>query len=368
MTAQSMRRKRRRLRREIKYGLIAVLSVLIIILIFAVVVPLIDQMRLSSMGYSRDSARNIVEQKLTKTILSRDYSAAFDTNMELGVVVGDNMELYFVDTDITEDKILLYQRLQQLGYSQADTLKAFASLEFKEITPLLVFNNVTDMDAYVADVIKNRGSETFTLSGSYTVHYEEVTAISDPSVTDTLLNKYHSIGSDYIPDVVDVSTQYASAGQRLQSEAYEAFKLMVQAMKTAGTSGIYIYSGYRAYATQENIYNRYVSSKGQEWADRYSAKPGFSEHQLGLAADVTAVDDASSSFETTDEYTWLTENAYLYGFILRYPEDKELITGYGYEPWHYRYLGIELATKVHNSGLTYDEYYMLYIDKSSVSQ
>jgi len=360
MTAQRFRRKRRRVRREIKYGLVVLLSIALIILVFTVVIPLIDQMRLSSMGYSRESARNIVSQKLTKTALSRDYSSAFDANMNNNIIVGDRLELYYVTTEVNDDAILLYDRLQGLGYKSEDVLKAFAALHFKEITPLLVFNNVTDIDTYITDVINNRGSEVFTLTSSYTVHYQDINQIADPAALDTLVNKYHQMASNYLPEVVDMSLQYASSGQSLREDAYQAFISMVKAMKTDGLSGIYVYSGYRSYETQENIYNRYVTRNGQEWADRYSARPGHSEHQLGLAADVAAVSNASGGFDKTEEFTWLMTNAYKYGWILRYPEDKEVITGYGYEPWHYRYLGIDLATKVYESGLTYDEYCMLY--------
>lgn len=360
MTAQRIRRKRRRIRREIKYGLVALLSIILIILVFTVVIPLIDQMRLSSMGYSRVSAKNIVSQKLTKTALSRDYSSAFDVNMNNNIIVGDNLELYYVTTEINDDAILLYDRLQELGYKSEDVLKAFASLHFKEITPLLVFNNVDDIDIYIADVINNRDSETFTLNNIYTIHYEDIKQIADPTALDTLVNKYNQMASTYLPEVVDMSLQYASSGQSLREDAYESFITMVKAMKTDGLSGIYVFSGYRSYETQSNIYERYVTSKGQEWADCYSARPGHSEHQLGLAADVAAVSGSSNGFDATEEYAWLAENSYKYGWILRYPEDKEIITGYGYEPWHYRYLGEDLATKVAESGLTYDEYCVLY--------
>ncbi|MDD2591433.1 MAG: M15 family metallopeptidase [Erysipelotrichaceae bacterium] len=360
MTVQRIRRKKRRLRRKIKYGLFVILTIAFIIAIFLVVIPFIDQMRLSSMGYSRESAKNIVSQKLTKTVLSREYSAAFDTNMIKEIDVKEYLELYYVTVDIDDTDKLLYDRLQDLGYQQMAVLKVFSALTFNEITPLLVFNSAEDLDIYIADVIANRDQEIFVLSNNYTDHYENIKTIDDSSAIDVLINKYRATVSDYVPDLVDMSVQYASSGQQLQTEAYQAFTKMVDAMKSDGLGGIYVYSGYRSYQTQERIYNNYVRSKGQQWADRYSARPGHSEHQLGLAVDVTATKSPSAAFETTPEYLWLQDNAYRYGFIMRYPEDSELITGYGYEPWHYRYLGVELATKVYQSGLTYDEYKILY--------
>ena len=114
-----------------------------------------------------------------------------------------------------------------------------------------------------------------------------------------------------------------------------------------------IMSGFRSYTTQEGLYNRYVNTYGQAEADTFSAKPGHSEHQTGLAFDLGWVDDA---YADTDEGKWLAQNCYKYGFIIRYQKGKEDITGYKYEPWHVRYLGNPLATDVYNSGLCLEEY------------
>ena len=103
----------------------------------------------------------------------------------------------------------------------------------------------------------------------------------------------------------------------------------------------------------ETIPNNYVKKDGEEKAGTYSAKPGHSEHQTGLAFDVGLVD---SSFADTESSKWLEQNCHLYGFIIRYPKGKTDITGYIYEPWHVRYLGVSIATKVKESGLTLEEY------------
>ncbi len=120
--------------------------------------------------------------------------------------------------------------------------------------------------------------------------------------------------------------------------------------------GVAIKSTYRDYDLQEYLFNRYAASDGIEEANRYSAKPGYSEHQTGLAFDVGWL---TESFENSDSFEWLDDNAHKYGFILRYHKGKEEVTGYIYEPWHYRYLGVELATKVKESGLTLEEYYKI---------
>lgn len=116
---------------------------------------------------------------------------------------------------------------------------------------------------------------------------------------------------------------------------------------------LYISSGFRSYEYQKGLYQRYVDHSGQAEADTYSARPGYSEHQSGLCFDLNTIDD---SFATTAEGKWVAENCYKYGFIIRFPKDKDAYTGYKYEPWHLRYLGIDTATSVYNSKLSLEEY------------
>ena len=127
-------------------------------------------------------------------------------------------------------------------------------------------------------------------------------------------------------------------------------------MKSAAANeglSIYISSGFRSYSSQVQIYNNFVNSYGQSSADTFSARPGHSEHQSGLCFDLNSIDD---SFAYTPESAWVNQNAHKYGFIIRYPKGKDSITGYQYEPWHIRYLGVDLATSVYNSGLCLEEY------------
>ena len=123
------------------------------------------------------------------------------------------------------------------------------------------------------------------------------------------------------------------------------------------------YSGYRSIDHQKRIYNDYANKNGISYADSIAARPGFSEHSTGLALDIYSKTCSQANlFKDTEVYKWLLNNSYKYGFILRYPEGKSKLTGYNFESWHYRYVGEELAEKVYNSGLTYDEYYAFYLD------
>ena len=117
---------------------------------------------------------------------------------------------------------------------------------------------------------------------------------------------------------------------------------------------IWFASGFRSYDYQAQIYNNYVDLDGQALADTYSARPGYSEHQSGLAIDVNSIND---SFIGTPEAIWLENHCHEYGFILRYPRGKESITGYQYESWHIRYVGTDLSYAIHDSGLTLEEYF-----------
>jgi len=121
---------------------------------------------------------------------------------------------------------------------------------------------------------------------------------------------------------------------------------------------LYISSGFRSYSYQENLYNNYVAQDGQLAADTYSARPGHSEHQTGLAFDLNTIDD---SFAYTEEGKWVKDNCQKYGLILRYPKGKEAQTGYQYESWHLRYVGKELAQELYNNGnwITLEEHFNL---------
>ena len=152
-------------------------------------------------------------------------------------------------------------------------------------------------------------------------------------------NKTYSLPSDYGPG-------------ELTDECYEAFRKMENDAADEGLD-LYVGSGFRSYWTQDSLYNRYCAQDGQAAADTYSARPGHSEHQTGLALDLN---DISDFFGETAEGKWVAAHCFEYGFIIRYPADKVDITGYMYEPWHLRYLGVDTATKVYNSGLCLEEY------------
>ncbi len=142
-------------------------------------------------------------------------------------------------------------------------------------------------------------------------------------------------------------------------EARAAFEEMAAGAEKDGFT-LVAFSGYRSYEYQTTLYNNYIKRDGKEAADRYSARPGYSEHQTGLSYDIgeKGREDLwlTSEFGESPAGQWLVKNAHKYGFILRYPEGKEDITGYMYESWHFRYVGVELATAIYEENTTLEEY------------
>ena len=172
----------------------------------------------------------------------------------------------------------------------------------------------------------------------------------------TLINKYNYVTKDYIPNnLIEVN------GLMINKEAYNAFTIMKNDIEKEGLN-IRIISAYRSYEYQDNLYNNYLKNEKKEIVDTYSARAGYSEHHTGLAIDIDNIKLDFNKFYLTKEFIWMQNNAYKYGFILRYPKDKENITGYSYEPWHYRYVGKEIATYIKKHNSTYEEYYYEFID------
>ena len=194
-----------------------------------------------------------------------------------------------------------------------------------------------------------------------TTFYENYESTDTSKNTLMIVNKHYKIENNYKPgNLVTVLSEHGYPN-KIRADVYEEFKKMYNAAKNDNVS-IFIASPYRSYSDQNALYTYYVNTDGKKNADTYSARPGFSEHHTGLAMDLIPEYGLDlDTFENSDGFKWMQENAYKYGFILRYPKDKEYITGYIYEPWHYRYVGISAATTIKNEGLTFEEYYEYYV-------
>ncbi|QOS76657.1 M15 family metallopeptidase [Paenibacillus sp. JNUCC31] len=188
--------------------------------------------------------------------------------------------------------------------------------------------------------------------------------VTNAQAMTVIVNKQRSLPEGYEPDdLVEPNVPFSFDGphekRHMRKEAAEALEKLFAGAKADGIE-LRAVSGYRSYQRQVSIYNNNVKTKGQEYTDRVSSVPGHSEHQTGLAIDVSSpsVGNALEEvFGTSKEGEWLAEHAAEYGFIIRYPKGEEGVTGYVYEPWHIRYVGPELAPDVVKSGLTLEEYF-----------
>lgn len=175
-----------------------------------------------------------------------------------------------------------------------------------------------------------------------------------------IVNKEYTLSEDYMPnDLTKVEHCDFAVGSdechQLKKEPAEAIEEMFSAAREDGYE-IVMRTGYRSYGYQAALYDSYKEQDGEEAADKYSARPGTSEHQSGLCCDVGVEGNDLNAFEGTDEAKWIADNSWKYGFVVRYQEDKEDITGYMYEAWHIRYVGKEAAKYMHEKNLALEEY------------
>ena len=277
--------------------------------------------KLLDLGYKNKDINTFYEKvpKSIDVITSNKYDKNIINYISLNYFKEENLDRYikydFIDTKSVYDTAILKEK-----YNYEDTVT--------------FVNAYLDKDYYSNDIPLSK---------------------DEASKLDVIVNKYYKLDKDYEPeDLTVINSKFASGTQKLRKEAADKFEEMASAMLKENLK-IYAGSTYRSYSYQEGLYNRYVKKDGFKEAETYSARAGYSEHQLGLAVDI--VNGKWNYLSEGDkEYTWLINNSYKYGFILRYPHESEYITGYVFEDWHFRYLGIDLATKVHESKLTYDEY------------
>jgi len=184
--------------------------------------------------------------------------------------------------------------------------------------------------------------------------------IQDPYALDAIINRLHVLTHEHEPeDLVNLrSLDSTHPSQRLRVEAAHAFLQLKAAVLKDLNITIEVRSGYRSFATQKRLFNQYALKDGVRLANTYSAFAGQSEHQSGLSMDVAEQGSSFLVFGSSLAYPYLQDHAHKYGFILRYPRSKSQITGYIDEPWHWRYVGVALATQLKEQALTLDEWWI----------
>ena len=319
-----MKKKRKKLKKKVKF-LIRLLLIIVIILI------------ISFTWLKKVNDQKKYEETYEYKLLSKGYS-----NKDINII------------------------LNKLENNEIDSL---LNIEYKDLIPKLInekyflFKNLDRYILYYEDNKKDLNEVVSMVNVNRDYDYYENTKPANLTNIDTMLvNKYYYLDKDYIAsELTNISLSYSYAGNSATKKIIDAFLSMYNDAKKDNIQLI-INSSYRSYEDQDEVWSTRRNAYGTKNADAYAARAGYSEHQTGLALDI-----GQYNYEGDDEavpaYEWLANNSYKYGFILRYPEGKEEITGYSYEPWHFRYLGIDLATKVYNEGITYDEYYAYYIEE-----
>jgi D-alanyl-D-alanine carboxypeptidase len=225
-------------------------------------------------------------------------------------------------------------------------------------------NNTEDL-SYIID--KQAESMKEYMAENNNVNEDGFILVNTPASITALVNKVYFLPDDYIPDdlvIPEVRFSFDGFDEKMQLRQ-EAAHALEKLFEAADEENIYLFavSGYRSFQRQKTIYENNLRTKGEEYTNKYSARPGHSEHQTGLAMDVSAQSigfGLKEAFDETPEGQWLKLNATRFGFIIRYPKDKTHITGYAFEPWHIRYVGEELAQYLEDNNLTLDEYYSQY--------
>ena len=272
-------------------------------------------------------------------------------------------------------------KFNKIGYNKEEVVVLKNELKDKQLDELLnhkydknitrlvkekyfIFNKLDDYLKYYKDN-KDKGLTDVVAIINTNTNNDFYTNTKETDVSKNelmLINKYNYLTASYNPDDLEVFTNVYAYGenQSLRKDAYDAF---IEMWNSANKDGykLIVNSSYRSYDEQKKIYDDYSSWYGEEDADKKAARAGYSEHQTGLAVDIQSYCSQNKDFAECEEFTWLTNNAYKYGFILRYPKDKEYLTGYKYESWHYRYVGKKVSKYIHDNNITFDEYYAYFV-------
>ncbi len=350
----------------------------IILILFFLYFKEINQLR--KLGYSTESSRYILFHG------KKDYILSIGENKTLNVA--------FESSDYKEEYISKYQNVKyfnqdnfikninnliEKGYSINNINMIFEHGNSEDVTEFAKRDKVKYLeefysvpyaklkyyDRYIAysDMTGEDDNETVLIVNmdldkeNYTDAFE-VTKFS----TDMLVNKHRKLGEDFAPnDLTDIEVPYASEdGMKASKLAINAFIKMYKAAKKDGY-GIVINSAYRSYQDQVELTQMYRDLYGDNYVTNYVAFPGYSEHQTGLCFDIGST--TTNVFINSKEYQWMQDNAYKYGFILRFPKQYEDVTGFRAEPWHYRYVGEKIAKYIHENNISFEEYYATFLDE-----
>lgn len=335
---------------------------------------------LKKLGYSREASNNILFSFKKDYIMSIGKNKTLNRAFESDDYIEDNLDIYrrvkYVDH---EDLIKNINKALKIGYNYNDINIIFSHGNNESVKKFLNKGKVKYLEEFLSiDYAKLDNYDRYLKYADETGEDEDVTALyvnldlDKPDYEnavevkkfsiDMLVNKHRYLGNKFEPnDLMEIPVEYASEeGLKSSRIAFNAYREMSNAATKEGY-GIIINSAYRNYDDQIDISNYYLKWYGQNYVDKYVAKPGYSEHQTGLAYDIGST--SVNVFANSKEYTWMKDNAYKYGFIERFTKRYEGITGFRMEPWHYRYVGKDIAKYIHDNNISLEEYYAVFLDK-----
>jgi len=344
-------------------------KILILISIIIIIIILIGI--LNNSPYTKEARKTMRNEKLN----IKEYSETLEKALEKNTYINDKINEYINITYInTPNFIDTINKLLVLNYTANNINNIFINLNASTISNLTTIENIGEIINYIDkdyfDESKleryfnyKNSTNTNTYDSIIYVNinldkefYTNIKIIKNPDELLVLVNKYNQLPSTYeSKSLVKINPIYTYGKEKyIRKEALASFNKLIDDAKE---NNIFIYtqSSYRSFETQENIYNYYLQTDSKEIVDTYSARPGHSEHQTGLSVDLYNADYALIR-KNTKEHLWYKDILHEYGFIIRYPENKTKITGFKFEPWHIRYVGINIATYIYNHNITFDEY------------
>ena len=333
----------------------------------------------SKLGYDKDASKNILLLGKKDAIKSYEYSDTLNAAFKSKYYKDANLDSYSkIKYQDQKNIIKNINTLIDKGYSNSNISLILAHGNDDDVSEFAKRDKIKYLEEfYSLSYAKLKYYDRYVKYSSETGEDEETTVLfvnlsmdTDDYVNpvktsafsiDMLVNKHYKLDEDFVPDdLVEFDQEYCNDEvQEGNREAVVAFKNMYEAAKKEGL-GLVINSSYRSYQDQENICNTFKDLYGEGYVTKYVALPGFSEHQTGLAFDIGST--SSKVFAESKEYEWMKENAYKYGFILRFTKSNAYITGFRSEPWHYRYVGKKIAKYIYENDISFEEYYAEFLD------
>lgn len=287
--------------------------------------------------------------------------------------------IVFINSLIEEAKLkeTIEYKLGEVGYSSGEVKVIKEELKDKEIEKVLkskydknlsklikekyfIFDNLDKYLDYLNDNSNETPSNVIAIVnvGANNEWYSNIKETDTTKNELMLVNKFYGLSETYEPsDLVKVSSTYGYEGKRVSEVIYDSLTNMIDSAKENGYT-LLVNQGYRSYADQLEAYTDIEDVNGTEAADERAARAGHSEYQTGLSVELSTY-----GAEVGTETQWLLDNSYRFGFIVRYPEGSSDITGFSSDAWRVRYVGRDVATKIHNENITFDEYYGYYLNK-----